>query len=72
MGLGASGKVYTIRCTAEPWHEADAIDTLRVAFNQPTFAFGPGVLGLIRDMTGSYTASLVPLMTSHLSASSHG
>jgi len=33
--------------------------SLIVAFNQLTFAFGPGVLGLIRDVTGSYTAALL-------------
>ena len=33
--------------------------SLIVAFNQLTFAFGPGVLGVIRDMTGSYTPSLL-------------
>jgi hypothetical protein len=32
---------------------------LIVAFNQLTFAFGPGVLGVIRDVTDSYTPSLV-------------
>jgi cyanate permease len=35
------------------------IISMIVAFNQFTFAFGPGVLGLIRDVTGSYTASLL-------------
>jgi len=30
-----------------------------VAFNQLTFAFGPGVVGVIRDVTGSYTAALL-------------
>jgi predicted nucleic acid-binding protein len=32
--------------------------SLIVALNQFTFAFGPGLLGLLRDTTGSYTASL--------------
>lgn len=33
-----------------------------VAFNQFAFAFRPGVLGIIRDVTGSYTASLLLCM----------
>jgi len=36
-----------------------------VAFNQLTFAFGPGVLGVIRDVTGSYTASLLLCILVH-------
>ena len=32
--------------------------SLIVALNQFTFAFGPGLLGLLRDTTGSYTTSL--------------
>ena len=31
---------------------------LSTAISQFTYAFGPGVLGLLRDLTGSYTASL--------------
>jgi predicted MFS family arabinose efflux permease len=38
------------------------IISLLVAFNQFTFAFGPGVLGVIRDGTGSYTVSLLLCM----------
>jgi MFS family permease len=38
------------------------IISLIVAFNQFTFAFGPGVLGVIRDGTGSYTVSLLLCM----------
>ncbi len=29
-----------------------------MAINQFTFAFGPGLLGVIRDWSGSYTAAL--------------
>jgi MFS family permease len=36
-----------------------------VAFNQLTFAFGPGVVGVIRDVTGSYTASLLLCILVH-------
>jgi len=36
-----------------------------VAFNQLTFAFGPGVVGVIRDGTGSYTASLLLCILVH-------
>jgi cyanate permease len=32
--------------------------SLVVAINQFTFAFGPGLLGLIRDWSGSYSAAL--------------
>jgi len=39
--------------------------SLIVAFNQLTFAFGPGVLGVIRDVTGSYTASLLLCILVH-------
>jgi hypothetical protein len=34
------------------------IVSLMVALNQFTYAFDPRVLGAIRDVTGSYTASL--------------
>lgn len=34
------------------------IISLIVALNQLTFAFGPGIVGLIRDVTGNYSASL--------------
>ena len=33
--------------------------SLIVALSQFTYAFGPGVLGAIRDMTGSYTGPLL-------------
>jgi len=36
-----------------------------VAFNQLTFAFGPGVVGVIHDGTGSYTASLLLCILVH-------
>jgi predicted MFS family arabinose efflux permease len=36
-----------------------------VAFNQLTFAFGPGVLGVIHDVTGSYTAALLLCIVVH-------
>jgi MFS-type transporter involved in bile tolerance (Atg22 family) len=39
--------------------------SLIVAFNQLTFACGPGVLGIIRDVTGSYTASLLLCILVH-------
>jgi cyanate permease len=32
---------------------------LSTAITQFTYAFGPGLLGLVRDLTGSYTASLI-------------
>jgi cyanate permease len=32
---------------------------LSVAINQVIYAFGPGVVGLLRDLSGTYTASLV-------------
>jgi cyanate permease len=32
---------------------------LSTAITQFTYAFGPGLLGLVRDLTGSYTASLL-------------
>jgi hypothetical protein len=41
------------------------IISLIVAFNQLTFAFGPGVLGIIRDVTGSYTPSLLLCISVH-------
>jgi hypothetical protein len=34
------------------------IVSLIVALNQFTYAFAPRILGAIRDVTGSYTASL--------------
>lgn len=42
-----------------PTEQFAKIISLIVAFNQFTFAFGPGVLGIMRDATGSYTASLL-------------
>jgi MFS family permease len=35
---------------------------LSTAIGQFTYAFGPGLLGLVRDLTGSYTASLALCM----------
>ena len=32
---------------------------LSTAITQFTYAFGPGLLGLVRDLTGSYTAPLL-------------
>ncbi len=32
---------------------------LSTAITQFTYAFGPGLLGLVRDLSGSYTASLL-------------
>ncbi len=40
-----------------PTEHFGKIISLIVAFNQFTFAFGPGSLGIIRDVTGSYRAS---------------
>ena len=35
---------------------------LSTAIGQFTYAFGPGLLGLVRDLTGSYTAALALCM----------
>jgi cyanate permease len=42
-----------------------AVISFIVAFNQLTFAFGPGVVGVIRDVTGSYTAALLLCILVH-------
>jgi len=36
--------------------------SLVVAFNQYAFAFGPALLGVLRDATGSYTVPLALCM----------
>ena len=41
---------------------------LSTAIGQFTFAWGPGLLGLIRDATGSYAAALVLCMVLDLIA----
>ena len=41
---------------------------LSTAIGQFTYAFGPGLLGLIRDATGSYTAALALCMALELAA----
>ena len=41
---------------------------LSTAINQFTYAFGPGVLGLIRDLTGGYTAALLVCVALNLVA----
>jgi MFS family permease len=48
-----------------PQERFGTIISLIVAFNQLTFAFGPGVLGIIRDVTGSYTPSLLLCIIMH-------
>jgi MFS family permease len=48
-----------------PKERFGTVISLIVAFNQLTFAFGPGVLGVIRDMTGSYTPSLLLCILVH-------
>ena len=42
-----------------PKEHFGTVISLIVAFNQLTFAFGPAVLGAIRDVTQSYTTSLL-------------
>jgi predicted MFS family arabinose efflux permease len=42
-----------------PKERFGTVISLIVAFNQLTFAFGPAVLGVIRDVTHSYTPSLL-------------
>jgi MFS family permease len=42
-----------------PKERFGTVISLIVAFNQLTFAFGPSVLGVIRDVTHSYTPSLL-------------
>lgn len=44
------------------------IVSLLVAINQLTFAFGPGILGLSRDWSGSYRASLLVCVSLQLAA----
>jgi MFS family permease len=51
-----------------PKERFGTVISLIVAFNQLTFAFGPGVLGVIRDVTGSYTSSLLLSILLHSSA----
>jgi MFS family permease len=41
---------------------------LSTAIGQFTYAFGPGLLGVVRDATGGYTAALVLCMTLQLAA----
>jgi cyanate permease len=41
---------------------------LSTAIGQFTYAFGPGLLGVVRDATGGYTAALVLCMTLQLTA----
>lgn len=41
-----------------PKEHFSRVVSLVVAINQFTFAFGPGLLGLIRDWSGSYSAAL--------------
>jgi MFS family permease len=48
-----------------PKERFGTVISLIVAFNQLTFAFGPGVLGVIRDVTGSYTPSLLLCILVH-------
>jgi MFS family permease len=48
-----------------PKERFGTVISLIVAFNQLTFAFGPGVLGVIRDVTGSYTTSLLLCILVH-------
>jgi cyanate permease len=38
------------------------LTALVVAINQVAYSFGPGLLGILRDMTGSYAASLALCM----------
>jgi cyanate permease len=42
-----------------PKEHFGTVISLIVAFNQLTFAFGPGALGVIHDVTGTYTSSLL-------------
>ncbi len=37
-----------------PSHAFGALISLSTAINQVTYAFGPGVIGLLRDVSGSY------------------
>src|SRR5262245_5697817 len=41
---------------------------LSTAITQFTYAFGPGLLGLVRDLSGSYTASLILCVVPNLIA----
>jgi cyanate permease len=41
---------------------------LSTAITQFTYAFGPGLLGLVRDLTGSYTAPLLLCAALNLTA----
>jgi MFS family permease len=62
FGLGVGNMIslpaLIVQQEFHPEHFAKTI-SLIVAFNQFTFAFGPGALGIIRDGTGSYSASLL-------------
>jgi predicted MFS family arabinose efflux permease len=45
-----------------------ALTALATAVGQFTYSFGPGLLGFVRDATGSYTASLVVCVAFNLAA----
>lgn len=51
-----------------PREHFSRVVSLVVAINQFTFAFGPGLLGAIRDWSGSYTAALAVCIGCELAA----
>lgn len=62
FGLGVGNLISLPGLLAQdefPKEAFSRVISLIVALNQFTFAFGPGLLGILRDTTGSYTASLL-------------
>jgi MFS family permease len=69
LGVGNMTTFPALIVQAEyPAEHGSRIVSLVVAINQFTFAFGPGVLGALRDWSGAYESALVACIACELTA----
>jgi MFS family permease len=69
LGVGNTTSLPSVLVQAEfPAAAFGPVVSTIIAINQLTYSFGPGVLGWLRDTTGSYAAPLVACMALQLAA----